>query len=394
MINKLLMKSLLDNSKVLTLFATVFPGAFKLAAILLISLLLDEVIVKNFNQIYFYVLIISTLGLVPLASIVASKKFNFSRMDVFALIFIFSAASLLLMTFFIDIVFVNDIFKFNWFVIWASVLCIGGYEVSRRVALNNDGLLSIVVAGFSSCIFFVLFLCWSYLRNVAPETIVFFFSISLGLPLIIAAKASSTLTYFKCKTNVATFLSNYTQSFLSNLTSTLISTGLPFALIFLMKGAISHYLALIFTISSTFMMLPRFINERNIIKFRSDDFIKTTIEKSVRLGKWYFSVVSILAFFCFFISGIEDYFLYWLLFVGLQASQLCLPYSGLLMVNANFNTLLRINIIGSTPMLFFIPIYFFESDRLLLSYILISLYCFSTCLKFILSRKSVVKNLT
>jgi hypothetical protein len=215
---------------------------------------------------------------------------------------------------------------------------------------------------------------------------ILFFSICFGLPIFGSIIAKQRGASFFGGVKPFEFIKNYTSACISNSSSSLIAYLLPLTLVSLLQSDISPYLAVIFSAANLFMLVPRYMAEKNIPLMRNGGDLASIAGKTFFTTLVYLSFIFLCAFIAFLTIDIRDFWLYFLLFSSLQLTQLTLPYSNVLMVNNNFSLLLKINIFGLAPYALLLFLFFCSSTNLQISYMIILLYMLSSVIKTILTR--------
>jgi hypothetical protein len=237
----------------------------------------------------------------------------------------------------------------------------------------------------STLLFLFVFFAERY-QYSDPVFLILFFSICFGLPVFgsIISQQRDALFFGGVKPHV--FIKNYASACISNSSSSLIAYLLPLTLVSLLQSDISPYLAVIFSAANLFMLVPRYMAEKNIPIMRNGGDLKFIAAKTFFITTVYLLIVLLVAFFVFLASDFQDFWLYFLLFSSLQLTQLTLPYSNVLMVSNNFPLLLKINILGLVPYVLLLMIFNHSPTSLQTSYIVVVLYMISSLIKIILTR--------
>lgn len=372
------------ENKIYVFFSASFSGGFKIFAVSLITYLFSSEIVIEFNTAYFIVMLCVSFGVIPLASLMTKKDFSLSIVGKFFWLFILSTLSCALLYLFANLL--DFSISIQNIYLYACVLLLGAYEIVRRELSNNSFFKKIFQGGMLSVAFFLPIFFVKDLDFFSAQVILLFFSMCFTLPVIFGLFQQSASARICGGMGAKEFLKNYGAASVSNATSTLVSFLLPLLLIYLLKGDVSHYLGLVFSLASFFMLIPRFMAEKNIPAMRRGGDFRAISMGAFKVTFLYFIFLAGTSFVAFYFSAIgDDYLLYFLLFLSLQITQLSLPFSNVLMVKGNFRDLLNINICGIAPFLFLPLAIASNFDGVFLSYLTVFLYILSNVLKVILS---------
>lgn len=372
------------ENKIYVFFSASFSGGFKIFAVSLITYLFSREVVIEFNTAYFIAMLCVSLGVMPLASLMTIRDFSLSIGGKVFWLFILSTLSCVL--FFL----VANLIDFNIntqiIYLYACVFLLGAYEVVRRDLSNNFFFKKIFQGGMLSVVFFLSIFFVKYFYFFSAQVILLFFSMCFTLPIIFSLFQHSASASMCGGLSAKDFLKNYGAASISNATSTLLSFLLPLLLIYLLQGEVSHYLGLVFSLASFFMLIPRFMAEKNIPAMRRGGDFVTISMGTFKVTLLYLLFLAGISFIAFYFSAIGDnYLLYFLLFLSLQITQLSLPFSNVLMVKGKFRDLLNINLYGITPFLLLPLAIAADFDGIFLSYFTVLLYVLSNVLKVILS---------
>lgn len=371
--------------KFFVFFSASFSGGYKIFAVFLITLLFSESTVREFNTLYFIVLMCVSLGVMPIASMMTARNFALTGAAKFFWLLLFSCVACVLVSFFQQQLAIKlDAHLFT--VLLISVLFVGGYEVARRELANNSAFRQVFICGFISTLLFLSVFVASWYELNEPFFLILLLSVCFGLPVIGSLVRSQRNSAFFGGLAPAVFFKQYASSCLSNSTSSLISFLLPLGLVALLQADISPYLAVIFSAANLCMLVPRYMAEKNIPLLRSGGDQAAIAAKTFYITAIYFLVISLAALVIFYLMAIPDFLLYFLLFAALQLTQLTLPYSNVLMVAGQLPLLLKSNLLGLLPFLLLLLHLFYPISELQLSYALVVLYILSSLLKLILGR--------
>lgn len=367
-------------NKFLIFFAASFSGGYKIYSVFIISFLFPLAVVQQFNTYYFVVLLCVSLGVMPLASMMTAKGFHLNAGGKLVWLCLLSVFSCTVLIFF-ERQLMIDIDLRLAVVLVASVFFMGGYEIARRELANNNGFKQLFVAGvISSLVFLFVFLLYFYdIRE--PGILIVFLSFCFVFPVLGSMLSQQHGSSFFGGLSLKQFVIHYFSIFLSNSSSSVISFLLPLVLIALLKTDVSPFLGLIFSVANLCMLVPRYISEKNLPTMRSDFDLEVISTEAFRVGLLYFIILSMLSLVFFYLSGLNDFALYYLLFFSLQLTQLTLPYSNVLIVLGRFQTLLKSNLLGLLPFILLLPFVFYDLGGLILSYIFVSIYILSSLVK-------------
>lgn len=122
--------------------------------------------------------------------------------------------------------------------------------------------------------------------------------------------------------------------------------ALPIVIIAELGDVVAADLAQIFYFSTLSYLIPRALSAKHIPNMRNKG-ITTPEVKSFFMTIAIFVVVAIGAALPLFYYYYEHWQIYILLFVAMQVSQLSLPFSNVLMVKGDVNTILKINLFST-----------------------------------------------
>ncbi len=383
------MKNFKQRLGFLILFSSAFSGGYKAFAVLFISLLFSEALVRDFNSIYFIVLMCSSLGVIPLSTLMTAKDFQFSRSAKLFWLVNFSLLSCLLILLISPWIHTQlDLSSLT--VLFFSVVCVGGYEIAKREYTNRAMFFEIFKSGIASTLFLiiVLVLFWyGFDAKVEPLHLIMAFSICFFSPILGAIFREFPDSSFLGGVEFNIFVQKYMSVFLSNATSSLLSFILPLVIIALLQDRVSPYLAVIFSVANLFLLVPRFLAEKNIPQFRVLNDQQPLADKTFNVTLLYVVSICVLAFAVFWFLPLADFLLYFLLFSSVLFTQLALPYANVLMVASQFSELMKANLYGQIPFIFLTVLLFLPVSAVDSAYVVVLLYIFSSLIKLILTRK-------
>lgn len=367
-------------------FSAAFSGGYKIFAVLLITILFSESTVKEFNTLYFIVLMCVSLGVIPLASMMTASSFSLSGSAKLLWLLTSSLLACSIISLF-QAKLAVEIDFFLFLVLLVAVLFVGGYELARRELANRSMFKQVFVGGMMSTLLFLLVFVAAYFEYSSPELLILLLSVCFGLPvfggLLLKQDGASVFGGLK----VSLFFSRYGSAFLSNSSSSLVSYVLPLVMVSLLQSAISPYLAVIFSAANLCMLVPRYMAEKNIPLMRNGGEQTKIAGKTFYITSVYLVFVSIISLAVFYLLDMPDFLLYFLLFFSLQLTQLTLPYANVLMVAGQFSLLLKSNLLSLLPFILLLVLFQFSLTELQLSYSMILLYIISSLVKLILTRK-------
>lgn len=373
----------------LILFSSSFPGGFKALAVFSIVFLFSDDFVKEFNHLYFLSLLNASIAVIPFSSLMASKRFSFSLLGCFFWVFLLNmlcSFSIFVSGYLVDSFTLLDFLFFSM-----ASLFFGGYEVARRALSNNHKLIRIFISGvLSVCLLCLFFILPDWFSN-RPLVLLFYISMCFGLPIMLILLSLNLNGNILGGSSFKFFLEKLLSACLSNATSSLLSFVIPLFIINLLGTQASPYLGVIFSSVSIFLLLPRYLSEKDIPKLRNSNQPILIANHSFKVIANYLVFVMFLAFLCFYIVQISNIYLYFLLFISLLISQITLPYSNILMVSGAFKLLLFANVVGVSPFLLYLIAKGVSLDVLYQCYFIIVLYILSSLLKFLLTKKYCAK---
>jgi len=366
-------------------FSASFSGGYKIFAVFLITLLFPVAVVQEFNTYYFIVLICVSLGVMPLASMMTAQKFSLTGLAKLVWLMLFSVTACGVV-----VVFQNELairFDVNLFIaLLVSVFFVGGYEIARRELANSRSFRQVFICGVITTLLFLLIFFAERYQYSDPISLILFFSICFGLPVFGSVITKQREASFFGGVKPFQFLKNYTSACISNSSSSLIAYLLPLTLVALLQSEISPYLAVIFSAANLFMLVPRYMAEKNIPLMRNGGDLESIADKTFFSTLVYLALIFLCAFIVFVTIDIRDFWLYFLLFSSMQLTQLTLPYSNVLMVNNKFSLLLKINILGLMPYALLLLMLFYSVSNFQMSYMIVFSYILSSVMKTILTR--------
>jgi hypothetical protein len=367
--------------KLISFIAIAFPGGYRFLCVLAITSLFTTGIAESFSKGFFWVVLITTFSGIPIAAAMSNRLKQVTLQQAYFYVVISTTFMVAIVGF---IIFSHEEKKILIEIYLAS-LSLSLYEINRKIFFNDGRYIETFICGcISTVLLLVIFLC-------ADQYFLAFSFIVLFLPIGI-------LNLIKKINNENTvianseLLSSYRNFAFSNMFSTSLNSALPIVLIAIIGNEIAPQMAQVFSLSSLLLLLPRVISVRNIPKLREQGPKKTIIIPFYDLMKKYIVFIGIISLPSFYFYFEQDYwFLLWLLFFGIQLSQLCLPFSNLLSVEGKSSKLLLINFKG-------VVFYFILS---LLSYVFIEeefaltfmmLFCGHQLFKLLLTKR-ICRNL-
>ena len=323
------------KDKLLPLIAVGFPGGYKFFIVLLVTTFSGDMVANEFSKIFFWVALLVTFTGLPIASLMISTEYNISGKDKVTLVLI----STMISFFIAHYIELNKYtLSVNVFV-FISVLFLSSYEIVKQYFLNLADFVSIFIASSSTLVLFV------FLFSVSSDNagyILFFCYISLLLPIIflyIFQKQKNILNY----STLADVFKGFFKYLVSNAASTSLMFAIPIVIIAELGDEVAADLAQIFYFSTLSYLIPRALSAKHIPNMRNKGIANHEV-KNFFMTIFTFVVVAIGVALPLFYYFYEQWLVYILLFVAMQLSQLSLPFSNVLMVKGDVNTILKINL--------------------------------------------------
>lgn len=363
------------------MLAVILPGALKFIGLLLVANFFSWSDVSEFNNYYFIVMLATAIGALPFAAIMTIKNANFSNMGKFALTFVASLISGIAVT---AVHLHYELSSGGYLILMLSIFIFGLYEVIKRNALNQRRYKELIYAHiFSLSLLFSLY--FVSFAGVEPFWIVVIFFSCLTVPVLFIRLKGDSRDVFLGGMSKYEFLKKYSNSILSSMTSTGLSYFYPLMLIYYLKDDVSEYLSLIFTVSVMFIILPKYISEKDIPSLRSGIDIRGITIKSFKKIITYTLLLVVASLLVVNLVDLTNKYLYWMLFTSIILTQISLPFSNLLMTNGRFDMLLKINLIGVLPFLVVYPFLNLIKDQVFAAHVVSMLFVVNAILRFALS---------
>jgi hypothetical protein len=341
--------SLINNPKLLKLISFVaiaFPGGYRFLCVIAITNLFSIQLAEHFSKGFFWVILITTFSGIPIAAVMSNRVKQLTLMQMYLSVIVSSSIFTVACYF---ITFKSEGFTF-FIEVYIATLCLSLFEVNRKLFFNEGRYVETFICACISIVSFSLILFFSEK----------YILITTFMALFIPIGIFSALKYRKPKILIienTALLLNYRNFLLSNAFSTSLNSLIPILLIFMIGDEIAPQMAQVFSLSSLLLLVPRVISVRNIPRLRKEGPRSVIVLPFYSLMKKYvlfLGGITIIGFYLFF--GSPNWLLLWLLLFSTQLSQLCLPYSNALTVEARSSTLLKINFQGTLFFVFFASI--------------------------------------
>jgi hypothetical protein len=323
-------------NKALPLFAVGFPGGYKFLVIMVITIFAGANVADEFSKAYFWVgLLVSFSGL-PMALLMVSTEHNIRPNHGFSLVLISA-----LISFTVAYAAVLNSYSLMMVIaIFMSSLFLSYYETTKRHLLNDGAFLPIFKTSIVSLlIFFTLF----FLTKSNVEWLFLSVFFSLLLPLAIRSLYERN-TVIGPPSSLLLLIRDFLRYLLSNITSTSLGAAVPLVIIAEMGDTYSSQMAQVFSFSSLMYLLPRVLSAKHIPNMRQNGVNYLSIQSFFR-SILIFVLIAISFSMLIFYFIYDQWLIFWLLFSTMQASQLTLPYSNILMVMGAPAKILQVNLI-------------------------------------------------
>ena len=371
-------------SRLLPLITIAFPGGYKLLVVMSVTFLSGGIVADQFSQAFFWVGLLVTFGGLPLASLIVSKNINISNKHKIIITFVFSFISY-------GVAFLLKLHEFDWKInsaIFFALIFLAFYEVDKQYFLNKGSFKSLFICSLITLFLFLMFLVL-FIDNQYLLIIAVFFSLLLPVGFFYFREEKNVISKV---TDFSTVIKGCLKYVFSNALSSSLMAAFPLLLIQELGASISSELAQVFYISSIAYLIPRVLSAQNIPLMRSQGINKTIVQSYFVKVIVFVVIVNVIAIIIlpYFYS---QWLLYYLLFAAMQCSQLCLPFSNVLMVKGDSTAILQTNFIASfifsfavistmflidkgenRAQLLLVEFLFFQMLKLLFSYIFSSKY--------------------
>jgi len=345
------------NGKLLPMLTVAFPGGYKFLVVMAITLFAGDVVANEFTKAFFWVGFLVTFSGLPIAALMVSNKYIITTEHKAYLVF-FS----LLITFLIS--YVIELKQFDIYMniaIFMSVLVLSFYEIYKRYFLNYGNFLYIFISSIGTLFLFALsFILFTFSYDEI-SLILFCSFFSLLLPIIILflmkgksekEKASSFSSVFK----------GFFQYLVSNAASTSLMFAVPILIIAELGDVVAADLAQIFYFSTLSYLIPRALSAKHIPNMRNKGIIRHEVNNFFKFI-FIFVVIAISFALPLFYYFYEQWLIYILLFSAMQLSQLSLPFSNVLGVKGDVNTLLKINLFSTLVLMITAATIYYGFDK-------------------------------
>ena len=188
----------------------------------------------------------------------------------------------------------------------------------------------------------ILFVILFFISSDSAVLILFFCFISLLMPILflyLLKKQKNVLNY----SSLTSVFKGFIKYLVSNAASTSLMFALPIVIIAELGDVVAADLAQIFYFSTLSYLIPRALSAKHIPNMRNKGIINHEV-KSFFMTIFIFVVVAIGFALPLFYYFYDQWLVYILLFTAMQLSQLSLPFSNVLMVKGNVDTVLKINL--------------------------------------------------
>lgn len=332
-INEILMKD-----KLLPLLAVAFPGGYKFLVVMIITLFAGDVAANEFSKGFFWVGLLVTFSGLPVAALMVSNKYVIALKHKVYLVF-FS----LLLSFMIS--YNIELKQFDSSMILAifmSVLVLSSYEIYKRHFLNHGDFLYIFISSIGTLLLFVL--CYLFFTffydDIALILFLSFLSLLFPMFILFLMKGKSEEAETSCFSSV---FNGFFKYLVSNAASTSLMFALPIVIIAELGDIVAADLAQIFYFSTLSYLIPRALAAKHIPNMRRRGITNQEVKIFV-MTIFTFVVVAISLALPLFYYFYDQWLVYILLFTAMQLSQLSIPFSNVLMVKGDVNTILKINL--------------------------------------------------
>lgn len=354
------------------LFSVAFPGGYKFFIIMVITLLSGEGFANEFSNYFFWVTLLVTFSGLPLASAMVSNQHQIRDAHK---VFIIVMSSFIAYS-------VSYTIALNQFdasvnmAVFLSLVAQSFYEVYKRDFLNTGDFVRVFIASLFTVIFFLI----SYFLFGSSTPYMLFLSFfSLLFPMLIAylfrevKKGDENLS----KDRLLSIIQICLKYLISNATSTSLMYFLPIVIIHELGNNIAASLAQVFYLSTLSYFLPRALSAKHIPIMRNEGIYMEKVKSFYRIIFIFVTGTSTVALLAFTLMY-EQWVIFFLLYLSMNASQLTLPYANVLMVKGEASMIMSANL-KSTIVLLSVVIFIFMSfeqgeSRCILLLIAFSLY--------------------
>ncbi|WDE12783.1 hypothetical protein [Thalassomonas haliotis] len=350
------------KNKLLPLISVAFPGAYKLLVVLLATYFAGQTVANEFSQAFFWVALLVTFSGIPVTALMISPSYSIRLQDKLALTLLSSVCGFLLAY---AVQLKDHSLAFNLSVLLGTLL-LSGYEINKRILLNADGFLSLVKASFVTLALFsgLFYFCY---HNAQQLIILAFSAMLLPVAYLVLGHHSGVKNLHYSRFSV--LAKDFAKHCFSNMTSPSLMFALPILLVNELGENSAVELVQVFYISSLAYLFPRAIAEKNIPDMRNNGIKGTSVYFYFKIIALFVLVLAVFAGFGLaFVYGLWP--LYLLLFIAMQISQLSLPFSNVLLVSGDINSILKINLASACLLVLLaaLTLFFFEpgQDRALI----------------------------
>ncbi|WP_199482743.1 hypothetical protein [Vibrio owensii] len=354
------------------LSSVAFPGGYKFFIIIIITLFSGEGFANEFSNYFFWVTLLVTFSGLPLASAMVSSQHQIT--DVYK-VFIIVMSSVIAYS-------VSYTIALNQFdasvniAVFLSLVAQSFYEVYKRYFLNTGDFVKVFIASLFTVIFFLV----SYfLFGYSTSYMLFLSFFSLLFPMLIAylfrevKKGDENLS----KDRLLSIIQIFFKYLVSNATSTSLMYFLPIVIIHELGNNVAASLAQVFYLSTLSYFLPRALSAKHIPIMRSEGIYRGKVKSFYSMIFVFVvgtSIVALLAFSLLY----EQWMIFFLLYLSMNASQLALPYANVLMVKGEATLIMSTNLKSTIALLLVVALIFtcFEQgeERCMLLLIAFTLY--------------------
>jgi hypothetical protein len=325
--------------KFVSFLSIAFPGGYRFVSVLAITYLFPGDIAENFSKGFFWAVLILSFSGVPISAVMSSRLFYVNPTQSYAAAFV--------TTLIFSSTFYFSFFSTEEITVYLSValasLFLSLYEITKKIYFNAGKYLAVFISACVSLLLLIPILLWKIHLLVGVYLVMF-------APLFIAMSISRPPQESR-RVGCSEFTTNYKNFMLSNAFSVSLNSVIPLLLIHLIGDEIAPNMAQVFSISSLLLLLPRIIAIRNITRARIEGPSKAITDSFYALLKYYIIIMGLISFIAFNNLIEDSWLILWLLLLGMQLSQLYLPFSNLLAVEGQSKTLMIVNLKGS---LFFV----------------------------------------
>jgi len=357
--------------------AIAFPGGYRFLSVVLVSLIFSDVVAEGYSKGFFWVLLIVSMSGMPLSAVMSSRLYYISRVQ----LYISVMASVSFVTMFLYLFFLREEDYSFCIDVYFSALLLSFYEVTRKHFFNLESYLVVFIA---SCISITALLLILLTPLNFLLTVTFFI---LFIPIFIARVFVINNTSKINRIENKMLLLKYNDFFLSNIFSTSLNSAVPLLLIMFSGDAIAPKVAIVFSVSSVLLMVPRVIAVNNIGKLRRLGASKNIVYSFYKLMQYYLVLVGTISLVAIYKYYSGDWLVLWLLLFGVLFSQIYLPFSSLLSVEGLSRKLLIINFKGTVLFLSLTIFSYFVFNEDFVSYFMLS-FTIHHCYKLWLTKRA------